>query len=276
MPPRLNPDLLRGREALRRRIAQLLQERWQGNQVRMAADMGVSQSLVSKIVRGVQGAGRQFLARLEAQPGIRAEWLLHGEGEPFVMPLAGTLPVADRVLPGPPNAHAILLTGDRHPVAMAFDSGSRYWLRLSATEPLLTVDALELRTGDHLLLETDTSWTHRADLLPGRICGLRRSSGGAATYQAALVRRSAEGSWSIEPAFRDPSNTPVTLPPGSRFARRPQRNIYIPHKREEIVRQPEKAKGTSRGQVAPAGPQVVLEDIVAVCLYIARSNPVYL
>jgi hypothetical protein len=246
----------------------------------MAADLGVTQSLISKIVRGTQGAGRDFLARLGMQPGICKEWLENGEGEPFTSTLAGTLPVADRILPGAPNSHANLLSGDRHPVAPALDGDTRYWLRLLPSEPLLAVTPLQLRAGDHLLMETETTWTRRVDLLPGRICGVRRAFSGSVTYHATLLHRSTVGEWITEPRFPNAPNAAIDrsthMSPEVPTNLRPRRKIQYREKGYETGRRPAKAEGTSHGKGAAAGAQLAIENVVAVCVYIARSNPVFL
>src|SRR4051812_640798 len=90
------------REAVRDRVKFLLEYHWLGNQRQMARDLEVSQGLISKIINGLQGAGRRFLGILGSQPGVNADWVLRGEGQPLNLPPKGTLPVALGVLPGSP------------------------------------------------------------------------------------------------------------------------------------------------------------------------------
>lgn len=79
-------EKLRQREAIRDRVKFLLDYHWSGNQRQMARDLGVSQGLISKIVNGLQGAGRQFLTVLGQQRGVNPDWLLRGEGQPLSLP----------------------------------------------------------------------------------------------------------------------------------------------------------------------------------------------
>src|SRR3954453_10582055 len=87
MPRRATQETAHERDAVRGRVRFLLEYRWGGNQRQMARDLDVSQGLVSKIVNGQQGAGRRFLAALAHQPGVNAEWLWRGEGQPHTLQL---------------------------------------------------------------------------------------------------------------------------------------------------------------------------------------------
>jgi hypothetical protein len=182
------------REANCGRVRFLLEHLWASNQSRMAADLGVTQSLVSKICRGSQGPGREFLAALARQPGVHAEWVLRGEGTPLVPSTHGTLPVACGILPGWPERHPELMTGERSPVAAAYDKPSRYWYRIPADCPALRAAELALLPGDLLLLDADvTAWLDRLSDFVGRMFGVRVRRGEQASYQLALLRRDSAG-----------------------------------------------------------------------------------
>ena len=162
-------------DALVDRVKYLLESRWKGNQRQMAADIGLSQALISKVVNGSQGVGRRMIDRLIGVGKVDQKWLFSGYGAPFP-PLIGTgLPIAQVILPGPPAESSHLLSGLRYPVAEEFERPTRYWLELS--EDLLqgAPPALKLAVGDLLLVETESSWIERPELAVGQlacyVCG---------------------------------------------------------------------------------------------------------
>ena len=64
--------------------------------------MGVSQSLISRVTNGLQGAGPDLVGALKRLPGLNPRWLDSGEGAPLLPATRGTLPVARGILPGEP------------------------------------------------------------------------------------------------------------------------------------------------------------------------------
>src|SRR5439155_258347 len=131
-----------------------------------------------------------FLGTLARQPGVNADWVLRGEGQPLSLPPQGTLPVASGVLPGSPIEYPQFLTGQRHPIAEALDRETRYWLELQFNSPLVRDVELRLLTGDLALMETDPAWTKRLDLIEGRLCGVRVQRGlGDPTYSLGKLYR---------------------------------------------------------------------------------------
>src|SRR5262245_46859385 len=101
MPRRRDEDAVQRRKVMCERVKFLLDYRWHGNQRQMARDLRVSQGFISKIVNGLQGAGRRFLEALARQPGVNSEWLMRGEGQPLLLPPKATVPIAQGVLLGP-------------------------------------------------------------------------------------------------------------------------------------------------------------------------------
>jgi hypothetical protein len=196
MPKRVTQESLLRRETDCKRVKLLLDHRWRGSQTEMAADLGVTQSLVSKIVRGFQGPGRPFLEVLARQPGVNPQWVLYGEGQPFPPPTKGSLPIAVGILPGWPEHHRQLLTGERHPVAEAFEKASRYWIMISATSKLLTVAELALLSGDLLLFDADTTlWRDRLPDHLGKLFGVRLSCQASKSYEFGCLQRDGQGFW---------------------------------------------------------------------------------
>src|SRR3954470_7652077 len=84
--PRTTAYAGRGPETPGGRVERLLREVWGGSQRRMAADLGVSQALISKVVRGEQVPGRKPLEAPARPPRHPAAWVYEGKGEPFAEP----------------------------------------------------------------------------------------------------------------------------------------------------------------------------------------------
>lgn len=277
------------REPIRDRVKFLLEYHWDSNQRQMARDLGVTQGLISKIINGHQGAGKRFLTTLGRQPGINAEWVARGQGQPLSLPPQGTLPIASTVLPGSPLDHPHLHSGHRHPVAQALDRPTRYWLEVSSYAALLRDANLRLMMNDLALIETDTAWTSRIDLVAGRLCGVRVSGGSVPIYTFSRLVRDSSGhilapSFSAEasrfpevssPAASDQSQTPKTAEPTIR-RRRKIRSLDQEAKKaaeraqqDDVTRHQEKDPDNRlSGQIS-----IDLQDIVGVCVYLVRPFP---
>jgi len=148
----------------------------------MAEDLGVSHGLISKVCNGIQMPGKSLLKALAEHPLVNSDWLYRGGGEPLLPPTAGTLPVSNAILPGLPSTCGSLLTGERLAVSRAWESDSRYWLRLRPKSELLEVASLGLSAGDLLLVETSQDYLERTDLLADRICLVSETHENATTY----------------------------------------------------------------------------------------------
>jgi hypothetical protein len=158
------------------RVTWLLDHVWDGNRSAMARDVGCSPSVLTKIAAGSQSPGRRLLTAISSHPKVNPSWLLAGKGEPLLadsleVPAAGwPLPISSQALPGAPDAHHDILSGESFPTAGAFYRPSRYWLEVQPKEPLLRIRHLCLRPRDLLLVETDESWWTQAHIVHERIC----------------------------------------------------------------------------------------------------------
>ena len=161
------------------RFEYLLQHGWGGRQREMAADLGVSQGLISKVARGEQAPGPKLLDALAALPRVNETWLYTGNGEPLVPPPNPPkvqdydLPVARRLLPGPVGRHSDLLTDDRYPVAASLHSESCYWYEVQAGDLILDEVAQKVEVGDLLLMETDPKLCRDRLVVLGKRCVVR-------------------------------------------------------------------------------------------------------
>src|SRR5436190_21351486 len=94
------------------RIAWLLTHLFGGNMRRMAEAVGVTHSVLSKVVGGQQGPGRRLLESIASHPKVNPDWLFSGEGEPLLAashPGTGEIweaPISHILLSKPPTEQA--------------------------------------------------------------------------------------------------------------------------------------------------------------------------
>jgi transcriptional regulator with XRE-family HTH domain len=159
--------------SLRDRIAQVAEAIWHNRKSQMARDLGVEQASISRLLAGKQQPSAKILERIATWPGINTFWLFTGVGEMSSPVLAGGgryLPVVDQLLPGPPEKQTGLLSGVSYPVAEAFFSKTRYWLRVPRGSTLGVKQ--KVFAGDLLLMETDSAWTRRWGNVLRAMCGV--------------------------------------------------------------------------------------------------------
>lgn len=194
MAKKPTPQDVDGQQGPRHRVQVVLDRLFDGNQTRLADALGVSHTLVHLVVKGSHPPSRNLMTRLAKVQGVSPSWVETGEGEPLLPPSLGTLPVASGILPGWPERHTELMTGERWPTAEAFIRPSRYWLRVEPTCPALRAAELALLTGDLLLMDANTAvWADRLDDCNGKLFGVRVRRGEQVSYTLALLRRNATG-----------------------------------------------------------------------------------
>lgn len=251
MARRFSEDAQRRREGLQQRVAWVLDHLFGGKQRRMAAEMGMTQSLISRIVNGHQGAGPEFVEALKRLPGLNPRWVDAGEGAPLVPPTKGTLPVARGILPGEPASYPELLTGERHPVAEAFERSSRYWIRLIAGAPALSAHDLALLPGDLLLFDANArTWEGHLTEYAGQLCGVRLSSG---VCEMGRLKQDAHG---------------LVCQPFEEAAGKPSRVSVIRRRLRSVVLDPAETPAPQR--TTSEQDTAVEDEIVAVRVYTVR------
>jgi hypothetical protein len=200
MAMRHSEETRRWQEAARSRIILLLNTCYAGRQRAMARAAGLPQSQISRIVNGQIAVSPRVLEAVAGLPGINPIWVREGVGEPLLPPTRGTLPIVTSVLPGWPERHVELLTGERHPVAEAFEQPSRYFLRLLFGSLLCEQASFALRPGDLLLLDANaTLWGDNLSMYQGRLVGVKVRRGSACGYELGMLSR--DGRWFVVDLF---------------------------------------------------------------------------
>lgn len=172
-----------------------LDELFAGNQRKAAEYLGCSQAVISKIVLAKQNPGGRVLDLLLQHPKVNPTWLMKGAGDPLLAePEAGTdqgwpVPVAEALLPGPPNENRIRLTGQVEYVA-----GCLY--RETAYVIVVQDRAIEhVLPGDRILLDADKErWRKNLLVLDGRFCAVQRHVSGGAVIELRRLHCHAEPS----------------------------------------------------------------------------------
>jgi len=174
------------------RFEYLLQHGWGGRQREMAADLGVSQGLISKVARGEQAPGPKLIEALAGHPKVNARWLLEGVGEPLVpasrsVPAGDlSLPVSRCILPGRPEEHPTLLTG-LYLQAGGLFRPTMYLLEVVPDDPIVRVPELRVAVGDLLVMESDGAvWRSNPQILAGRLVAVRQGGGRGAGFALAV------------------------------------------------------------------------------------------
>ncbi len=176
------------------RIAWLLIHLFGGNMRRMAEAVGVTHSVLSKVVGEQQGPGRRLMESIASHPKVNPDWLFSGEGEPLLAarhPGSGEIweaPIAHILLSGPPTEQAGLFEATTFPLAGAFYRPTRYLYRAGAGDPIVRMDSEKVAPGDLLLLETeDGLWKADRRILAGALVAIRVVSRDGFDYVLARV-----------------------------------------------------------------------------------------
>jgi transcriptional regulator with XRE-family HTH domain len=292
MSRRKSGEVLGQRQAAAARARLVLDQLYGGNQSRLARDVGVSQSLISKVARGERTPGRKLLEALARLPGVRPEWALRGEGAPFAPTTRGTLPVALGVLPGWPERFPERLTGQRHPIAEALERASRYWMAVPAGSPLTAVACLALLPGDLILFDANPDvWESNLEQLQGRLFGVKLHRGAGCSYEVGRLTRDEAGPlldlFGAKARLAEPPTTPPPAPredsqPRPGRAKRRVFSLRHPGQKDDTAAGTEAPQADRRAGEQPAqeGFDVVIgsppyasclsSDLVAVQVYMVR------
>ena len=136
---------------------------------------------MSRLLAGQQMPTFRVIEALAKRAEVNIRWFLTGEGEPFHEVGSGLgvgrfRPIAEELLPGPPEQSLGLLGGLSYPVAEAFFQ--RRATGIAPREALSCSTYEKVLGGDLLLMETDPRWTPKPlRPSPGNSAALRIQKG---------------------------------------------------------------------------------------------------
>jgi transcriptional regulator with XRE-family HTH domain len=252
---------------------------FESNQSRMAESLGCSQAVISKILLGQQQPGARVLSALAGYPRVNPAWLLTGDGEPLLANRPDDadggwlLPIAHAPLPGAPQEHKELMSGDYYSVAGSHHRPSRYWLPVGPADPITRDRTSKVAAGDLLLMESDASHWQDLEKLDRRLGVVRvRLPGGGNSFKVAQILRDPETH--EEPAMLRANTFDLGMDPDT------LEHEYVisldPNQEPRIFRRhysrKEGAKKLPARQIGrqPIPTTIFKQDIVAVCVMIVR------
>jgi len=199
------------------RITWLLVHLFDGNMRRMAEAVGVTHSIVSKIVGGQQVPGRRLMESIASHPKVNPGWLASGEGEPLLAARhpgpaeCWEAPISQYLLPGPPAEHDRLFAGTSFPLAGGFYRPTRYLYRVGGGDPIARADAEKVAPGDLLLLDAGAEiWRANRQVLANALVVLHVRGRGGLDYALARIRSdTASGRLTFDAYGLDALATPV-------------------------------------------------------------------
>lgn len=276
MARNLSEETKRLHAAIRERAAWVLANLYAGGQRRLAAAMRVDPSKLSRVLTGKLGSSPAFIDALASLPQLNSAWVREGVGEPLSPPTRGTLPIAFAIPPGKPESYPDLFTGERYPVAEAFDRPSRYWWRIPAGCRLLDVKPLALLAGDLILFDANVEvWTGQLDLHVGRLFGVRMPRTAGAQCEWGLLTRDDKGLMLdlfgriarlklLAPPLSECEAKEMLRPPRGRSKR-----VIHPHIVDKLTGKP---AGEAASSERPRSTSLVCEvaDLIAMRVFTAR------
>jgi hypothetical protein len=239
----------------------------------MARAIQMSLPGLVKVVTDKQEPGRQLLTAIVRHSSVNPRWLLTAEGPPFT---SASLPIAHRVLPGPPLQHPDLLAGEHAPDLGDLYSTSRYFLKVSSREPLAHDEQQKVKPGDLVLLETDTARFEKEQLYE-QLAAIRVPRTDPPQFKLAQVSFYAgddeDGPDRLEADTFDLGPTVVTE---TIIHERPGSEPQVFRRRARLAK---RAKPGQLPQTVPVRPpdldytdlQIAFTDIVAVAILIVRT-----
>ncbi len=154
------------------RVRLVIDKEYQGNHREASRRLGVSQPSVWRVVNNERPPSIKLLLALTEHAHVDLNWLLTGEGIEYGRATLG-LPIADRLLPGPPKEHAESLT-ERYAIIGGHLSGDTAYV----VEP--PVPGIDMDSADRLVLDANPiRWRNNVRTIDGRLCAVVRKVAGA-------------------------------------------------------------------------------------------------
>lgn len=217
------------------RFKDFLDLKYVGNQSVAASKLGISQPALSRVAAGDQLPSGKLLLALSRKTEINLDWLFAGRGDMLLPKGAPGLgnkvlqtPIVNRPLPGPPDAHPDLLSGELLAGCGFGLRHGQYWLRIQRGEPITRAEGEKVREGNLILMETDRSLFPEPEQIFEQLCVVRLKSNGVWQYRLAEVSYAGEGYLEADTfdLAHPPTNEIVLKPmPGGKYVghSRPQR-----------------------------------------------------
>lgn len=262
------------------RIAWLLHSVWGQNRSKMAADIGVTPSVLTKVATGRQNPGARLLDAIASYKRINPSWLLKGQGAPLLEEREGLsdvwpVPISQRLLPGPVDDYRDMLNGTSFPVEKSFFSPSRYWYRIPGSDPAVQAHKSKILAGDMLLIETDRKWWADWEDRLNRMCVIRGTRPNDVRLVQVLCLGGNEDPASLQ-AFDYASDEIVKNKSREfRIFEHPDGQVSFSH--QYVNRRPSPATGARvKGQAAPEKRGVQFEIsptvVVGACIMLVRTD----
>lgn len=254
-----------GSKALARRIAELCDRLWSGNQRGMARDLRLSPQVIHRVVTGGKPPPGRLVEALAGRPDVDLNWLLRGD-------VPSSPPVANDVLANSPVNCPDDLSGVRFSPTEIPIRSSQYWLKVASHHAILRDGKYGVLAGDLLLMETDPRQFPPAEELDAQICAVR--------FKGSVVKLAAvtyvAGNEEDGPAHLDAD--PFDLRVRSHEIVRDSIVREFRGKSRRFTReyryvgdgQNRKKIPLTDNDLEPILPEIAYEEIVAVCLVIVR------
>jgi hypothetical protein len=264
------------------RVTYLLENVWNDNRSEMARDIGVTPSVLTKVAAGTQSAGRRLLAAIASHPKVNPAWVMSGEGEPVLAERSSAptdgwpVPIARHLLPGSPDQHRDLLSGETFPLAGGLFRQSRYWLKMHPSEPITRHRWVAVRPDDLLLMETDRAFWTTEESVAERICAVKlegedRPKLGTVNWEP----ESPDGPSFLSVVMFDRQTDPSEFVEQFVINRYPNGKLDVARRQLPPVKANSKTgnvqRHASRGRFSQGLDPISLDDIAAVCVLLVRQ-----
>lgn len=196
------------------RFKAFIDHAYQGIQSALAGKVGISQPAISRVASGEQLPSGKLLLALSRHTDLNLVWLFTGQGS---MLLSGqgpatpvgrlVVPIADLPLPGPPDEHRDLLSGELIAGCGVTFKPTQYWLRVRPDDPITGVGDQKVRPGDLILLETDRGRFPEPSRIADELWVVRLTVQGQHQNRLAQVSHLEDGGLEADTFYLQPQKT---------------------------------------------------------------------
>lgn len=262
-----------GSKELSARVAELYTRHWGRSAKAMAEDLGVSVPVIFRVVAGKQTPSCKLIEGLAQHPKMDAMWLLTGRPGPVAVP------ITQQALPGPPDDHAEILTGDCYTTPAELAGTGRYWLEVQPHDPAVQIEELHLAPRDLLLMATNPKDIPNAEKFHGQLCVVRCPVDGGSEPALKLGAVQFAEATDEMPARLEVDTFDLGIDPSQIIEERVERTFrghtQVFTRKFKYV---DMKDGTKRKvpvsdfELEPVLPKIEFDDIVAVCVGMVRRR----